>query len=100
MNLKIRSLAFKVVARGYAIAVFSNADVDPDNFDDFKNGIHGLLDRGVRQPDAWGTIEVWAWGARRNLWMAGSTERICFFGMDKYMCKYARMGGKRSKINT
>ncbi|HPM87679.1 MAG TPA: prolyl oligopeptidase family serine peptidase [Bacteroidales bacterium] len=56
--------AEEVVARGYAIAVFYNADVDPDNFDDFKNGIHGLLDRG-RQADSWGTIAAWAWGASR-----------------------------------
>lgn len=59
--------AEEAVARGYAIAVFSNADVDPDNFDNFKNGIHGLLDRGERRPDAWGTIAAWAWGASRCL---------------------------------
>ena len=59
--------AEEVIARGYAIAVFSNADVDPDNFDDFKNGIHGLLDRGERKPDSWGTIAAWAWGASRCL---------------------------------
>lgn len=57
--------AEEVVARGYAIAVFSNSDVDPDNFDDFKNGIHGVLDRGVRKPDAWGSLAAWAWGASR-----------------------------------
>ncbi len=59
--------AEEAIARGYAIAVFSNADVDPDNFDDFKNGIHGLLDRGERKPDSWGTIAAWAWGASRCL---------------------------------
>lgn len=57
--------AEEVIARGYAIAVFCNADLDPDSFDDFKNGIHGLLDRGERQPDSWGTIAAWAWGASR-----------------------------------
>jgi hypothetical protein len=57
--------AEEIVARGYAAAAFSNSDVDPDNFDDFKNGIHGVLDRGVRPPDAWGTIAAWAWGASR-----------------------------------
>ena len=46
--------AEEVVSRGYAIAVFSNADLDPDNFDDFRNGIHGLLDQGKRLPDSWG----------------------------------------------
>lgn len=55
----------EVIARGNAIAVFRNADVDPDNFDEFKDGIHGLLDRGVRPPDAWGTLAAWAWGASR-----------------------------------
>jgi pimeloyl-ACP methyl ester carboxylesterase len=59
--------AEEVIARGYAIGVFSNADVDPDNFDDFKNGIHGILDRGERKPDSWGTIAAWAWGASRCL---------------------------------
>jgi (4-O-methyl)-D-glucuronate---lignin esterase len=57
--------AEEVIARGYAISVFSNSDVDPDNFDDFKNGIHGILDRGQRKPDSWGTIAAWAWGAIR-----------------------------------
>jgi hypothetical protein len=57
--------AEEVIARGYAIAVYNNADVDPDNFDDFKNGIHGLLDKGERRADSWGTLAAWAWGASR-----------------------------------
>ncbi|HAX92697.1 MAG TPA: acetylxylan esterase [Bacteroidales bacterium] len=57
--------AEEIVSRGYAAAVFQNSDVDPDNFDDFKNGIHGLLDRGERKGDSWGTIAAWAWGASR-----------------------------------
>lgn len=55
------------IARGYAMAAFLNADVDPDQHDDFKNGIHGLLDEGERTADAWGTIAAWAWGASRAL---------------------------------
>ncbi len=55
----------QIISRGYAAAVFSNADVDPDNFDNFKNGIHGLLDGGARSDDAWATIAAWAWGASR-----------------------------------
>jgi len=57
----------EIIARGYAVAAFSNSDVDPDNFDDFKNGIHGLLDRGSRADDSWGTLAAWAWGASRCL---------------------------------
>jgi hypothetical protein len=59
--------AEQIVARGYGTAIFRNDDVDPDNFDDFKNGIHGLLDRGPRAADAWATIAAWAWGASRCL---------------------------------
>lgn len=55
------------IARGYAMAAFHNADVDPDKHDDFKNGIHGILDDGPRPADAWGTIAAWAWGASRVL---------------------------------
>ncbi len=57
--------AEEVIARGYGIAAFSNADVDPDNFDNFQNGIHGILDRGERGGDSWGTLAAWAWGASR-----------------------------------
>ena len=57
--------AEEVISRGYAIAAFYNADVGPDNFDNFKNGIHGILDLGVREDDSWGTLAAWAWGASR-----------------------------------
>ena len=59
--------AEEAIARGYAIAAFHNADVDPDKHDGFQDGIHGLLDGGKRAPDAWGTIAAWAWGASRCL---------------------------------
>jgi hypothetical protein len=55
----------EIIARGYAAAAFNNADLDPDNFDNFKNGIHGILDNGIRPDDAWGTLAAWAWGASR-----------------------------------
>jgi hypothetical protein len=53
------------IERGYGMAVFNASDLDPDSFDDFKNGIHGLLDHNPRPDDAWGTIAAWAWGASR-----------------------------------
>jgi formylglycine-generating enzyme required for sulfatase activity len=58
-----------VIARGYAVAAFFNADVAPDRKDSFQEGIHGLLDGksidGKRSADAWGTLAAWAWGASR-----------------------------------
>ncbi|WP_051291145.1 prolyl oligopeptidase family serine peptidase [Pedobacter glucosidilyticus] len=58
--------AEEVIARGYAVAAFYNGDVDTDDFDDFKNGIHGLLDT-KRSNESWGTLAAWAWGASRCL---------------------------------
>lgn len=57
--------AEEAVARGYAMAAFHNAEVDPDKHDGFKDGVHALLDEGARPADAWGTIAAWAWGASR-----------------------------------
>lgn len=56
-----------IVARGYAAAVFQVEDVDPDEHDQFRNGVHGLFDPPgeERAGDAWGTIAAWAWGASR-----------------------------------
>jgi hypothetical protein len=59
--------AEEVIARGYGIAAFHNADVDQDKFDEFQGGIHALLDKTPRPDDAWGTIAAWAWGASRCL---------------------------------
>jgi len=56
----------EVIARGYAIAAFYNGDVDPDHFDNFQNGIHGLLDTS-RTNESWGSLAAWAWGASRCL---------------------------------
>jgi hypothetical protein len=55
------------IARGYAMAAFFNGHVDPDLKTDmeFQDGIHPLLDRGARPPDAWATLAAWAWGASR-----------------------------------
>ncbi len=52
----------RAIARGYAVASFHAADVDPDK-DDFTDGIHAAY--GVREPHSWGTIMAWAWGLSR-----------------------------------
>lgn len=56
-----------LVARGYAALAFYNGDLDPDTFDGFTNGVHGVFqpDPKVRTADSWGTIAAWAWGASR-----------------------------------
>ncbi len=61
--------AKQIVARGYATAILQAQDIDPDSFDEFKNGVHGIYDdpSTPRAGDAWGTIAAWAWGASRAL---------------------------------
>jgi dienelactone hydrolase len=56
-----------IVDRGYAAAVFHVNDVDPDEHDGFRNGVHGIFEEPEtpRPADAWGTIAAWAWGASR-----------------------------------
>ena len=59
----------QIVGRGYATAAFQVGDVDPDDYDGFKNGVHGIFDdpNRPRSADAWGTISAWAWGASRAI---------------------------------
>ncbi len=57
----------ELVARGFAALAYYNGDVDPDDFDGFTNGVHGVFqpDPKVRTADSWGTLAAWAWGASR-----------------------------------
>jgi hypothetical protein len=57
----------EAIERGYGMAIFDASQLDPDNFDNFKNGIHAILDKNPRPDDAWGTLAAWAWGASRCL---------------------------------
>jgi pimeloyl-ACP methyl ester carboxylesterase len=61
--------AEQMIARGYAIAAFDHAEIDPDKHDEFKNGVHGVFDAPgkPRADDAWATIAAWAWGASRAI---------------------------------
>jgi dienelactone hydrolase len=58
----------EIMSRGYALAVVDREGIDPDDYDEFKNGVHGAFDPpGERAGDAWGTISAWAWGLSRAL---------------------------------
>ena len=58
----------EILVRGYGLAIIDREGIDPDEHDDFKNGVHGSFDPpGERSGSAWGTIAAWAWGLSRAL---------------------------------
>ncbi|MCZ6672614.1 MAG: prolyl oligopeptidase family serine peptidase, partial [Verrucomicrobia bacterium] len=60
--------AEEMVGRGYVAAAFYAGDLDEDEFDEFKDGVHAQFDKpGPRPVDAWGTLAAWAWGASRAM---------------------------------
>lgn len=61
--------AEEIIDRGYVAAAFHYSDIDPDGYDGFQNGVHGIYDRknDPRPGDAWGSIAAWAWGASRAM---------------------------------
>jgi len=55
-----------ILSRGYGLATMYYGDIDPDYDDDFKNGIHQLVDE-KRDDESWGSIAAWAWGLSRAM---------------------------------
>jgi hypothetical protein len=56
------------IERGFGIATFNYADVDPDVAGAIEHGVRQLyLTDGKSEPaaDEWGTIAAWAWGISR-----------------------------------
>jgi hypothetical protein len=58
----------QVLARGWGYAVLTPVSVQGDNGAGLSQGIVGLCKQGrPRQPEDWGALRAWAWGASRAL---------------------------------
>lgn len=54
-----------ILQRGYGVATVYAGDLDPDYYDDFKNGIHALYPELQNREDNFSTMGAWAWGLSR-----------------------------------
>jgi hypothetical protein len=72
-SVRAKSKSFQideVISRGYGIAVIYYGQIDPDFDGGLPYGVRaGYLPTGktTLDPDGWGTIGAWAWGASRAL---------------------------------
>lgn len=58
----------QVLAKGWGYATFIPTTVQADNGAGLTEGIIGLVNKGQpRQPDDWGALRAWSWGASRIL---------------------------------
>jgi hypothetical protein len=59
----------KILRAGFGVATFYYGDVDPD-YENFDDGVHKLYYKPGQtrpEPDEWGSVAAWAWGASRAL---------------------------------
>jgi len=58
----------QVLAKGWGYAEIYTSTIQADNGAGLTQGIIGLVNKGQpRQPDDWGALRAWAWGASRTL---------------------------------
>lgn len=57
----------QILDKGYGLATIFYSDIDPDYFDDFKNGVHALYPKLQNRGDNFTSIGAWSWGLSRAL---------------------------------
>jgi hypothetical protein len=58
----------QLIAAGWGYASVIPASIQADNGAGLTSGVIGLVNKGAhRQPDDWGSLRAWAWGASRGL---------------------------------
>ena len=87
-----------IVQRGYAVATLHYEQLEVDSPGMPTHGVRGLFDdddafsgvRGVRNPQAWGSIGAWAWGLSRALDALNTFEEID--GENVFAVGHSRLG--------
>jgi hypothetical protein len=80
----------QVLAKGWGYASLIPTSIQADNGQGLTQGIIGLANKGQpRQPDDWGALRAWAWGASRALDYfesdkAVDAKRVGIEGMSRY----------------
>lgn len=82
----------QAIDRGWGVAVYRPTSVQPDDHGLSIWGVVALTSRGApREPDQWGAIRAWQWGASRLLdalierpELGVDTERVCIAGLSRY----------------
>ena len=65
------------IKRGWGFAILDPNSVQADNGGGLSRGIIGLVNKGqARQPDDWGALKAWAWGAGRCLDLFAKNPKI------------------------
>lgn len=60
--------AQQLIADGWGYALIDPASIQADNAEGLTAGIIGLVNKGQpRQPEQWGALRAWSWGAARGL---------------------------------
>lgn len=60
------SLPDEAIKHGWGYALLDTETIQPDNAPGLRTGIIGLTNHGAaRQPDDWGALRAWQWGASR-----------------------------------
>ena len=81
-----------VLAKGWGYAIVVPNSIQADNGAGLTRGIIGLCNKGQpRQPDDWGSLRAWAWGASRASTTSRPTNRST---PDKSASRASRAHGK------
>jgi hypothetical protein len=80
----------QVLAKGWGYAILIPTSIQADNGAGLTQGIIGMVNKGQpRQPDDWGALRAWAWGASRALDYfetdkAVDAKRVGIEGLSRY----------------